>query len=460
MSNKDTSNEASQKKSSNVDMFQKEEMHLFSYELLKSKKMFAISPTNSFNYEFIVDKDIIDQPKNNNEPKMKVNNRTISIIDEENNSSLKTLNIEVPSAKKLSQRDFQTNFLKDYDTSFASFCGVNKDQYENIYIKNNYTPIIDNFGDIKINIKNIIEVLNEFPTEVKINNKKSLKYKFKKILKSNKKNKDSAKKLKFPFKTRLLKKLNKKNKISPLIKTPMKSIINISNNSSANSNRFRRNNLAFNIKDKGKGLSICIPKEKNNNINLNNNRNILNIGGNKTFPNLKIPNKAFTFQMGNVINKNILPNISNIPNINTMTINSVLSNSRQHSSNDIFNFSNRDIRNYLNLSNINNPNIFPTLSPNIPILTPIISPFPISPYPNIFSAHLNNSIIPDATTFNNNIINPNSFIFPNNSPAMINININNNYNLNNNIVNGNILNNNIGGQNAFSKINNSNNNVS
>ena len=458
MSNKDTSNETLEKKSPNVDMFHKEEMHLFSYELLKSKKMMTISQTNSFNYEFVEDKDLIDQTKNSNEPKMKVNNRTISIIDEKNNSSLKTLNIEVPSAKKLSKRDFKNNFLKDYDTSFASFCGINKEQYENIYIKNNYTPIIDNFGDIKINIKNIIEVLKEFPSEVKINNKKSLKYKFKKILRSNKKNKDSAKKLKFPFKTRLLRKLNKKNKISPIIKTPMKSIINISNNSSANSNKIRRNNLGFNIKDKGKGLSICIPKVKNNDANSNNGRNLLNIGNNNTFQNLKIPNKTFTFQMGNVINKNILPNI---PNINPVTINSVISNSRPYSNSDIFNFSNRDIRNYLNLNNINNNNLISSLSPNIPILTPIISPFPISPYPNIFSTHLNNSIIPDGTIFNNNIINPNSFIFPNNSPALINININNNYNLNNNnLVNGNILNNNIGGQNSFGKINNNNNNIS
>ena len=172
MSNKDTSNETLEKKSPNVDMFHKEEMHLFSYELLKSKKMMTISQTNSFNYEFVEDKDLIDQTKNSNEPKMKVNNRTISIIDEKNNSSLKTLNIEVPSAKKLSKRDFKNNFLKDYDTSFASFCGINKEQYENIYIKNNYTPIIDNFDNIKINIKNIIEVLKEFPSEVKINNKK------------------------------------------------------------------------------------------------------------------------------------------------------------------------------------------------------------------------------------------------------------------------------------------------
>ena len=35
MSNKDTSNEINHKKKSKLDLFQKEEMHLFSYELLK-----------------------------------------------------------------------------------------------------------------------------------------------------------------------------------------------------------------------------------------------------------------------------------------------------------------------------------------------------------------------------------------------------------------------------------------
>ena len=56
MSNKDTSKEAYFKKNSKIDLFQKEEMLLFSYELLKSKKMFDISGTNSFRYEFFEEK--------------------------------------------------------------------------------------------------------------------------------------------------------------------------------------------------------------------------------------------------------------------------------------------------------------------------------------------------------------------------------------------------------------------
>ena len=136
MSNKDTSKEAYFKKNSKIDLFQKEEMLLFSYELLKSKKMFDISGTNSFRYEFFEEKDALKLSEFNDEPKMKVNNRTISIIDDENNSSLKTLNIEIPSSRRLSQVNFKNNFLKEYNTSFASFCGINKEQYENIYINN------------------------------------------------------------------------------------------------------------------------------------------------------------------------------------------------------------------------------------------------------------------------------------------------------------------------------------
>ena len=436
MSNKDTTNENEEKKQSHQDIFQKDEMRLFSYELLKSKKMFTVLKMNSFNYDFLDEKDDLNSEKDMNEPKKKINNRTISLIDEENNSSLKTLNLEVSSSYRLSQMEFRNDFLKEFDNSFARYCGLNKEQYENIYIKSNYTPKIDNFGNIKINIKNIIKVLNEFPTEDKMNNKKLIK--FKKILKGNKK--IQTKKLKFRI---LKKKLNRKIKLPTILITPARPIININNNGSNSSTNLQGKNLSFNIKNKGKGLSISIPKSQDFKFN---NRPKLNLGNNKPLQNL-IPNKTLPFPIGNNLNKNI------IPNINPLTINSVLSNPRQQSNNDIFNFSNRDIRNYLNLG-INNT----TFSPNI-IYTPIISPFPISPYQNLFSAHLNNGIIlPDGNNFNNTLLNPNSFIFPNNSPALINININNNFNLNNNVVNGNIINNNIGSQNATFKNNNSGNN--
>ena len=211
MSNKDTTNENEDKKQSNQDIFQKDEMRLFSYELLKSKKMFTVLKMNSFNYDFLDEKDDLNSEKDMNEPKMKINNRTISLIDEENNSSLKTLNLEVSSSHRLSQMEFRNDFLKEFDNSFARYCGLNKEQYENIYIKSNYIPKIDNFGNIKINIKNIIKVLNEFPTEDKMNNKKLIK--FKKILKGNKK--IQTKKLKFRI---LKKKLNRKIKLPTIRK--------------------------------------------------------------------------------------------------------------------------------------------------------------------------------------------------------------------------------------------------
>ena len=318
------------------------------------------------------------------------------------------INLEVSSSHRLSQMEFRNDFLKEFDNSFARYCGLNKEQYENIYIKSNYIPKIDNFGNIKINIKNIIKVLNEFPTEDKMNNKKLIK--FKKILKGNKK--IQTKKLKFRI---LKKKLNRKIKLPTILITPARPIININNNGSNSSTNLQGKNLSFNIKNKGKGLSISIPKSQDFKFN---NRPKLNLGNNKPLQNL-IPNKTLPFPIGNNLNKNI------IPNINPLTINSV-----------------------------NNT----TFSPNI-IYTPIISPFPISPYQNLFSAHLNNGIIlPDGNNFNNTLLNPNSFIFPNNSPALINININNNFNLNNNVVNGNIINNNIGSQNATFKNNNSGNN--
>ena len=455
MSNKDTSKEAYLKKNSKIDLFQKEEMLLFSYELLKSKKMINISGTNSFRYEFFEEKDALRLSQYNEKPKMKVNNRTISIIDDENNSSLKTLNIEVPSAEKLLNKEFKDNFLKDYNNSFAHFCGINKEQYENIYVNNKYIPIIDNFGDIKINIKNIIEILKEYSNEKKTS-KIPEKQKLKKKFIMTKRNRDNSNIFKFPFKVKI-KKLNKKNKIQKNINDNNinNNINNNTNIKPINNNNIQRNHLSFNLKEKGKGLSISIPKERNNNF-LNNNRPLLNLGNNKTLKNLKLPNKNFSLPMGNIINNNY---IQNIPNINPATINSVISNSRQqHSNSDIFNFSNRDIRNYLNIGSINNANFLANLSPNIPLLTPLISPFPLSPYHSLFSAHLGNNILQDGSNFNNTIINPNPLLFPPNSPALINININNNINLNNNLVNGNIINNNISNSqnNSFKNSNNSN----
>lgn len=442
MSIKDIQKETCHKKNSKVDLFQKEEMLLFSFELLKSKKMFDVLETNSFTYNFIEEKEALKLSENNNEPKMKINNRTISIIDEENNSSLKTLNIEVPIVHRLTQPDFKNNFLKDYNNSFSYFCGISKEQYENIYIKNKYIPTLDNFGNIKINIKNIIKVLKEYPSDTKVN-KTPDSQKIKKSFLMNKRNRNDEKNIKCPFKTKLLNEFKK----LPAIK-------NTNNNNVTNNtiNNIQRNHsLGFNLKDKGKGLSIYIPKTQNNNL-LNNNRQILNLRNNKSFPNLKIQNNVFPYQIGNVMNKNY------IPNIHPGNINSVLSNQRQHSNKDIFNFSNGDIINYLNLSN-KIPNFSPTL------FTPIISPFTISPYHNLFSAHLSNNLLQDGPNFNNIINNPSSFLFPTNSPALINININNNINLNNNLVNGNMINNNFNNsqsnsnKNSFSMNNNSNKNT-
>ena len=63
MSNKDTTNENNEKKQSNLDIFQKDEMRLFSYELLKSKKMFRVLQTNSFTYDFLDEKDELNNEK-------------------------------------------------------------------------------------------------------------------------------------------------------------------------------------------------------------------------------------------------------------------------------------------------------------------------------------------------------------------------------------------------------------
>ena len=451
MSNKDTSNETCQKKKSKNDIFKKDEMLLFSYELLKSKKMFTVSSTNSFRYEFSDENDDLNYLKNKEKSISKVNNRKISIIYDENNnnSSLKTLNIEVPSTDRLSKSDFKNKFLDEYDDSFANYCGINKEQYENIYIQNKYCPKLDKFGNIKINIKNIIKVLKNYSFDTK-SIKKIKKRRFKKIFKIFKKNIDSnINKKKFPFKINSpieinykTSEINKDNKIQnndnniiKIIQIPLNK--NINNNNIFSNTNLVKNHFSLNLKDKvkGLGLSMSIPKEAKDSSKIN----LKNIN---PLTNVKITNNI-PFNATNPKPKNMITQNNFMTFQNRGPLNSVFSNSRQPPGQDIFNFSKLDI-NLFNPNNINNINKL--LSPNNNLLTPLYSPF--SPFHNVYSAHLfNNAFFQDGLSYNNL-----------NSPAYINININNNINLNNNMFNGYALNNNINIGKGNMKINNSSNN--
>ena len=104
--------------------------------------------SNSFRFDFSKNNNnelyINKKKKINNE----TNNRKISLIDGDKASSLKILNIKDPSSERLSDEHFKTDFLNEYENSFAYYCDINKKQFNDIYIKNRYISFLNEFGDI------------------------------------------------------------------------------------------------------------------------------------------------------------------------------------------------------------------------------------------------------------------------------------------------------------------------
>lgn len=230
MSNKDINKQDAQKIINDQNLSIKENMHLFSFSLLKSKSKISLSQNcNSFNIDFSKDNNDLNYNKKNKEYTEKINNRKISLIDGDNNSSLKTLNIEVPSSELLSNEKFKNEFMIEYDNSFANYCGINKKQFNDIYIKNRYIPILDVFGDININIKYIVDLLKTYSLNVKAGRKIIKRNRIKKIFKTQKKKThiEKSKKNRLLFevkKNEVIKKMNIKENIKDINDMKIKEI--------------------------------------------------------------------------------------------------------------------------------------------------------------------------------------------------------------------------------------------
>lgn len=493
MSNKDINNHDIYKKNIELNLSMKETMHLFSLNLLKSKSKRTLTEYyNSFHYVFPKDY----KPNNNKIKDSSINNRKISLIEGDNNSSLKTLNIDIPTADRLSKENFKNDFMNDYENSFAFYCGINKAQFEDIYVKNRYIPIINEFGDITISIKNIVDLLKTYSINTKVGRKILKRNRIKKIFKTQKKkgNLEKTKKNRFLFQVKKTESINKKNINNNKVNlVDMKKLETMNKNSLINEmekmDDIKKENHNTNIRPSGFGINyikhkliqnkgnILIPKISNQRFQLNkgsfNNLNNSSIGiGHVPKPNLNLSNNSFFNynKLSNDGNKKLITNnISNNPVLGFSTIPDNKQNISP-SNNNIFNFSKINIQNIQNrnygnsgVSNTNlNNNILPNnminnnmnyhsqinnqllspqltnilLSPKI-FLNDILSPYsPYAPNSNISTPRI---ISP---SFNNNIfqdpfshnnINGNAFFFGNNSPA----NINNNKNLNN-IVNNNL----------------------
>ena len=514
MSNKDINNEDTQQNISDLDLSMKENMHLFSYSLLKSKTKRTLSPYyNSFRYYF-TDKDNHEfkfmKQKNSN------HNRKISLIEgDNNNSSLKTLNIEVPTNEKLLNDKFKNEFLNEYDNSFAYYCGINKNQFTDLYINNQYIPIIDEFGDINISIKSIIDLLKTYSMREKAGKKILKRNRIKKIFKTQIKkiNSDKMEKNKFIFKVSNIietnnelnckeirrvndNKNNKKNLNDKFDDTKrenykeISNLITIENNNKFHGNKFGINSNKYSsLRDKGKNLSVLIPKKSTGQkpplskiSGFPINTSSLSISNIIPKSNLNIPSSNLMFNYNTLTNEENKKYISN--NINPtpfgLGISSIppIQDSKQRnlspSNNIIFDFNKNNIQKMQNLSyatpgvNGNNINISANMNTNaLNYNNSIISPrylfnnnFDLfSPYSPFLQGSNYSSPRVISPSFNNNVF-QDGFIYNN-------INNGNSFYFgnnspmtinNNNIINNNIINNNNSNINDMNNNGNMNNN--
>ena len=451
MVTKDIPNLNIYKNITNNDFSEKTNLHLFSLSHLKSKKMHTLSYCNYFRYKFNL-KDNFSLKDSQNNPNI-INNRKITLIDGDNNSSLKTLNIDVPSSQKLLEKKFQNEFMEDYENSFAFFCGINQTQFRELYINNQYMPKLDEFGDINISIKSILQLLQtySYSLRLKITRRLVKKYRVNKIFKTHK-NKRKIKKIN-DSKSKNINSLIIKNKELEHEENKNTNIINIDETNKFFNKEMEINgdvpkNINYlNLKKK---LKISIPKnDKNNDNSLQKSANILNKFNfgrknhsnylNYNFINEKMETVLSNTKKPSLFNYNKQANLPT-PNNNYFNFST---NAIQNYSNFQTPNTNKNMNEYLNKKRTNTPgfinNHYNNINSNlINILSPIIfSPYidflsPNSHYfspsnissPNLFVY----SPFPNNNIYNNDINRNTAFYFGSNSPIVINNNFNTNYN--------------------------------
>ena len=427
---------------------------LFNFSKIKSEQVFRISEYNSFNYEF-----------SKSEPYKRKNDDIATIKEDPSSHYIKKVNISLPSNEKLKEEAFRNEFFTKYDNSFACFCGINERMFTEIYAKGQYTPVINQMGDIKINIDNIIKNLDEFSDYKRLKIHRSVFNRNKKRKLKEKKVNLAPKKSPNLFKTKQTESNFSNDDIISLEENNLdnKSKSNETNSSEKNENKNKTspsNSITnSNNESNGKNNDICNkPRDK---TLLNIKRKLKNISINKKKEDLiivKIKNEPKDHSNKSVENNPFENNRGYIPN-NALILsndNSFKSSNRQDSSNfnknNVFNFSSNAIK---HLSN-NSPK---KDNPNFPIFTPLnnfdpndniggninykllqsnslLSPFPLphggfhsifSPNISINSPYNINSLFNDTFNFRNSDINEDEEAQNNNN----NNNINEAFNPNN-----------------------------
>ena len=184
MSGKDTVMDKCQKNISQKEPHSKTSLLLFNFSKLKQNANITLSDYNLFNFNFST-KDLFDfNPKKENPKK----NNSEYLNENMNLNLIKNLNIELPSSEKICEEKFSKEFIDNYETSFANFCEIDKELFIKAFVNKSYIPRLDKFGDIKISIKTLLDILKSYSQflKLKIRRRFTKKYKKKKMFKTMK----------------------------------------------------------------------------------------------------------------------------------------------------------------------------------------------------------------------------------------------------------------------------------
>ena len=376
---------------------------LFNFSKIRSKNIIYINDYNSFIYHFVENNEIINKKR--------------KLIPKNKNSIqhyIKNANVSIPSNDRLKKESFLDDFYKNYDNSFANFCGISEKIYKEIYQKTQFIPEINQMGDIIINITKIIKYLDTFSDSKQLKIHRRLK-KIHKIPP-----KDQKKFLNINN--------NKTNNISNDIpldeddiegkvinKIILKEKTNLSHSNSNNESDIsykdnkQNDNALLNIKRKLKNISISKPN--NDLFDTKIKSKIFNLSNNS------MEDKIFNFKndtndLNKDINKEIFP-LSNDFQYKSSQPNQLDFKFGENSNkNNIFNFSVNEIHDLSNNSQKNNINIFTPLmnkeeANNNLILSPDKALF--SPY-NFSSIKFNSLLSPNLSL--NSPYNANGINYP------------------------------------------------
>jgi len=422
---------------------------LFNFSNLISSSRLSLSEFNDFKYDLSI--------KQQNKFGTIQNNNCLGRYE---NAYIKNITLNIPSAEKLSNNEFKNDFIKDFDESYAHFCGLNEKQYIDAYINNAYIPKLNEIGDLNISINSIFEILktysdskydknrrkllkaNRIKRRVKLKFSKNLINKSKKIfqvLPNN--NEKEIKEIVLKNEDDDFNELNKKGSLENDNKNKNGLINNFENTPSLMNIEYKNQNAPksktlLNIKKNLKNISIPgtnnsslkdqnhlndlsnLSLEQNNKLNsknlINNNNKILINEINNSSDNKKL---AYNTSQNIALNSCQNGNSSNL-----------LSHKHLRNSNDnVFSFSSSILQNYDSNSQNKNKNEISNKHLNTPFNnSSIINNLNLNS-PPIIRPVLNTGIF--SPNLDNNILSPNSYNFDKSnvsSPMLLNISPSNN----------------------------------